>query len=273
MRHVILHGHIFKNAGTTLDWSLRRCFGNGFLDHRDDERMISDGRDELRRLVMGDPGLNAVSSHHMSGDYPDIPGVAFLPVFILRHPIARMRSVYDFERQQQADTPGARAAKEKNFRDYVRWRMQPDVRRTIRNYQTMYLAGQRDFCSDRAIAEQCFPRALEALGTAAGVGIVERYDESMVVLEESLKVSLPGIDLAYEAQNVSGALPIGKNVDGPVADVLEELGGLARQVIDENSLDLALYQLGREQLQSRIDRIPDFAAKLHAFRSRLTDAL
>jgi hypothetical protein len=184
-----------------------------------------------------------------------------------------MRSVYDFERQQQADTPGARAAKEKNFRHYVRWRMQPDVRRTIRNYQTMYLAGRRDFCSDREMAEQCFPRAQKALGTAAGLGIVERYDESMVVLEESLKSMLPGIDLAYVAQNVSAAVPAVESADGKVAGVLDELGELKSRVIDENSLDLALYQLGREQLQSRIDRIPDFPAKLRAFRSRLTNAL
>ena len=36
MRNVILHYHLFKNAGSTLDWSLQRQFGAGFVDHRDD---------------------------------------------------------------------------------------------------------------------------------------------------------------------------------------------------------------------------------------------
>ena len=39
MKQVILHGHIFKNAGTTLDWALKRSFGKAFVDHRRDDQM------------------------------------------------------------------------------------------------------------------------------------------------------------------------------------------------------------------------------------------
>ena len=35
-RKVIIHKHLFKNAGTTFDWSLHKNFGNDFCDHRDD---------------------------------------------------------------------------------------------------------------------------------------------------------------------------------------------------------------------------------------------
>jgi len=33
MRHVLVHAHIFKNAGTTFDFSLSRFFGHDFVDH------------------------------------------------------------------------------------------------------------------------------------------------------------------------------------------------------------------------------------------------
>lgn len=35
-RDIILHSHIFKNAGTTFDYSLEKNFGKNFIDHRDD---------------------------------------------------------------------------------------------------------------------------------------------------------------------------------------------------------------------------------------------
>ena len=90
----------------------------------------------------------------------------------------------------------------------------------------------------------------------------------MVVLEEALRAVFPAIDLSYVAQNVSGATPVVNGVDATVAAVLNELGALQRPLIDENSLDLALYQVACLQLQARIDCIEQFPQKLAAFRSR-----
>ena len=268
MRHIILHGHIFKNAGTTFDWSLAKNFGAGFLDHRDDEKMLASGCEHLAQLVQDDPALKAISSHHMTRMFPEIPGIVFLPIYLLRHPLARMRSVYDFERGQQAETPGAVAARNKSFSDYISWRMQDDVRPVIRNYQTRYLAGRHGICPEREVYDSQFARAVQWLGSAAGVGIVECYDESMVVLEQALQAPFPGIDLSYVAQNQSADRAANASLDSVVSEILNELADSQRQVIDENSLDLALYRLACSQLQSRIERIEDFPAKLAAFRSR-----
>ena len=37
--HVLLYGHNFDNAGSSLDQRLHRRFGEGFTDHRDNEAM------------------------------------------------------------------------------------------------------------------------------------------------------------------------------------------------------------------------------------------
>ena len=133
MRHVILHGHIFKNAGTTFDWSLRKNFGNSFLDHRQDQLMRQDGSAHLQQLLLDSPQLKAISSHHMTRALPEMAQVRFTQIYLLRHPLLRLRSVYDFERKQRGQTPGSKAAKSKSFRDYVEWRMQQTVAHTIRN--------------------------------------------------------------------------------------------------------------------------------------------
>jgi hypothetical protein len=268
MRYIILHGHIFKNAGTTFDWSLQRNFGDNFLDHRQDQLMRTQGGDHLLQLLADHPDLQAVSSHHMTRNLPDTSAAKFLQVCMLRHPIERIRSVYDFERKQRGRTPGSKAAKSKSFRDYVAWRMTPAVAHTIRNYQTLYLAGYHGLAGDSELAGSYFPRASKSVGEDTLVGVVDRYDESMVVLEESLRQYFPELDLAYVPQNVARGKRRKSSADQVVAQTLGELGDLQKQVIDNNSYDLALYQLAVSNLESRISGIEDFAAKLSSFRER-----
>lgn len=268
MQRVILHGHIFKNAGTTLDWSFARSFGDGFLDHRQDQVMIQHGGAHLRDVLQASPDLAVISSHHMPRDLPKLDNVQFQPLYLLRHPLLRLRSAYRFERKQDADTPGAKAAREKSFAEYVSWRMQHDVSRTIRNYQTVYLAGFHRRASNALLALKCFSDAIETFKTVPLIGLVEEYDASMVVFESVLKQDFPQLDLAYVAQNVTQPKKRASDTDQEVASVLSELGDLAKVVIDENSYDLALYQLVKARLGSQTAAIVDFPGQMEAFNKR-----
>ncbi|MGB1142728.1 MAG: hypothetical protein ACPG1A_17645, partial [Halioglobus sp.] len=156
----------------------------------------------------------------------------------------------------------------KSFEKYVRWRMQADVAPTIRNYQTLYLAGFHT----RSIPRQVvglpgFGRAMQNLRATPLVGIVERYDESMVVVEDLLKADFPAIDLSYVRQNTSRKSGSG-SFDERIAGIMERLGDLQREVIDQNSLDLALYRLANSRLDEQVAAIADFDERLEAFRTR-----
>lgn len=272
MRVVLAHGHIFKNAGTTLDWSLQRNFGEDFLDHRDDKIMREHGTRHIGELLAEKSELKALSSHHLVHRLPEVDDTRIVPIYLLRHPIERIDSVYNFERRQDADTAGARAAKEKSFREYVQWRMQPGVPRTIRNYQTIYLAGVHNYSED-------FEPGLGIFGTAMGtvrsnplIGAVERYDETMVVIEHHLREEMPALDLSYIRQNVTRKGLLARARKNDSESVLKRLGKLAQTVVDNNSLDLAIYQLVNRRLDDMIARIDDFDDRLQAFRRRC-DAL
>ena len=118
-RPVIVHGHIFKNAGSTFDWSLKRNFNKGFIDHRDTEEMKFGASDYLADYIGRHKRLKAISTHHLYWcmPLPEREKLDIIPCFFLRHPIERVRSVYDFERRQQSDTPGAVHAKKLCFKD------------------------------------------------------------------------------------------------------------------------------------------------------------
>jgi hypothetical protein len=268
VRSVLLHGHIFKNAGSTLDWSLQRQFGDNFIDHRRDDLMRSRGGDYVAEMVQEDSAIKAISSHHMPRVIPPVRGVRFVQVYLLRHPIKRIRSVYDFERKQQAETPGAIAAKKMDFREYVDWRMQRNVAPTIRNFQSRYLAGRFPPLHEKMTELEYFSLALETLHEIPFIGIVEQYDETMVMLEDLLEPHFPGIDLAHVPQNVTrrGLKPAGKSRN--VSDILASLGSLQERVIEQNSFDLALYEAASALFQQRTDDVNRFQDKLKRFKER-----
>jgi hypothetical protein len=271
MRIVIAHGHMFKNAGSTLDWSLKKNFGETFLDHRDDKNMRLNGAELLRELMQEQPQLQVLSSHHLYQPLPELDGIVFIPIFLLRHPIDRIASVYTFERKQRGITPGAKAARSMNFSSYVAWRMQLDVPRTIRDYQTYYIGGRPKGEAKRAVSFRTLRSAIQNMVRMSCVGVVDRYDESMVVFENSLREHFPAIDLAYVKQNVSRKRWGKKtDIDSKVDDVLQRLDKLSSTVLANNSYDLSLYRAANQKLDQAIKKIEDFDIRLNDFRQRCT---
>lgn len=259
MRRVIAHGHIFKNAGTTFDWALERNFGTGFCDHRDDDLMLRCGASYLGQYLRDNPGISAISSHHLC-DTSAIEGIEVIPVYILRHPLERILSVYDFERKQDSSSPGAIAAKKYNFKDYVQWRMEPNVNGVIRNYQTIYLAGLQSTYKTNDCTADVFSAAMVKVQNSL-VALVEQFDASMIKFEAALKRRDIDIDLSYIKQNIGSERSTASG--NAVSFIAEELGDIFKEVLSKNSYDLALYcavtqLLEKEQVSEYPDKLADF---------------
>lgn len=264
MRLVITHGHIFKNAGTTFDWALRRYFGDAFCDHRDDIPMRRRGVEYLQEFLDENPGIKALSSHHMC-DTSGLEGVKPLPVFFLRHPLLRVLSVYSFERKQRSATPGAKAAKKYSFKDYVQWRMDPEVGRTIRDYQVAYLASGRPISNSRNVGLKHLTSAAKRFRDGSLVGLVEDFDRSMSLIEQDLSAYFPNIDLSYVRQNTGRAV---KSEQRSINYIANELGEVFDLLVENNSFDLALYRMAKQSLEKRIDKTENFDALFADYRSR-----
>jgi len=265
-RIVISHGHIFKNAGSSLDWSLERNFSKNFMDHRDDVPMRRRGGEFLAEYLNERENVIAISSHHMC--FPSLPysNIKIIPLYILRHPIERIMSVYNFEKKQDADTPGAIAAKKHTFREYVSWRMEPEVNITIRDYQCIYLSGFHTRRPELGLNRIILDKAIQNLHDSFCVGIVDRYDESMVVFEHHLKKYFPKIDLAYVRQNITDKSGLEKKEK--IDKIIHELGDLASTVFDSNAADMLLYNQAVQLLNDKIKAIPEFERKLQGFKQR-----
>lgn len=263
---MILHGHIFKNAGSTFDWSLQRCFGESFLDHRDDDAMRQGGAAYVARFICDHPELRALSSHHLPLPAPEIDHVALFTVVFIRHPIDRIRSVYEFERRQPGETLGAKMAGQMSFLEYVRWRMKKEAPATVKNFQVRYCA--RTPSGGAPGEESRLSRSMEFLERRSLVGVVDRYDESMVVFEDILREKFPDIDLSYRKQNVGNRdqLSLEERIEETEAELGPELAELA---YEQNRDDIALYQYANDLLDARLAQISDLSHRLREFRERM----
>ena len=261
---VIVHVHLFKNAGSTFDWSLKRNFGSAFIDHREDDKMRK-GADYLGPyLRQWQP--KALSSHHIMLPLPEIPGMTLLPVFMLRHPMDRLGSVYAFEKKQKANTKGAIKAKEMPFAEFIRWYMQPGSPATVRDFQVRRCSGKTR--AGKPLEPTDYQEALKTLGNSPLVGIVEAYDESMIVFEDVLRNYFPGMDLSYKKQNVGKRQS--ETLEQRVAGIEAALGDdLVNLVMENNQYDFMLYEAAKKMLHSRMSEIADFDARLKDFHNRI----
>lgn len=235
MRTIILHYHLFKNAGTSVDHLLKESFGPNWLTQ---EFPAADNNNTalVEKWIADTPDAVAYSSHTMLGPLPRVPGVQVVPILLLRDPIARIRSAYRFERNQEADTWGAKLAKEHNFEGYVRARLERSGDRQCRNFQTSRLAslvpGEAPEL-DRAI------RAVSLIHTQGILGIVHHFDNFL----DTLKTRLSGLFQA-SPQN-----PVHANVSRKIP--LEEHDALSKILRDSNRDDLKLMERAQVMLDGR----------------------
>ena len=261
-RVLLVHCHIFKNAGTTLDWSLERSLSAGFTDHRDDDNMRK-GASFLGPYIDSHPDLKAISSHHIRFPLPQPDNTKLLPIISIRHPIDRARSVYEFEKKQDADTPGAIAAKKLSFSEYINWRLQPQISPTIRNFHCCFCTS----LFEQEIGQQEYRNSVALLSKTPGLVIVERYDESMLLLETQLRPYFPEIDLAYVRQNSTQNQ--GQDLEERIAGVYEDLGpDLTREFREANHWDMQLYEDANALFNERWGSLGRPAQRLDAFRQR-----
>ena len=264
-RNVIVHVHIFKNAGSSLDGALERNFKDAFVDHREDH-LIRTNEEFLKEYLQKHENIQVFSSHSVYFKPRSFDNVNLHPIYMLRHPIERIKSVYNFEKKQPAgDSLGAKMAKQFNFEEYVSWRMQDDVPPTIRNLQTVFLAGANHHANH---LDKKFQLALETLNESPLIGVVDRYDESMVVFEEYLRPFFPDIDLSYVRKNVTDT-NIELSVEEKVNKILMQFDTeMQEKIKKKNEYDLELYERANTLLDEKIDKIDNFREILHDFQER-----
>jgi Sulfotransferase family len=263
-RHVIIHYHIFKNAGSTLAAALERNFGPTFAswDGNEFNAQISDA--ELLQFLQEHCHVLAVTSHHLRPPKPRADSFVFHDVLVLRHPVDRIRSMYDFYRSAlPTDDPLTQDAKRLNQRAFFELLIEryPHL---VTNSQVNYVANQGGKIPDEGDCE----RACNTVREAAVAGVADQFDICMAVAEHRLRKFYPGLDLSYVSENVTRGRR--KGMKERLEEFEKQCGGdVYARLVQLNQLDVRLTEFARSDALSRFEELPSADAYLLEFKQRV----
>jgi hypothetical protein len=252
MRLVILHYHIFKNAGSTIEDILDHSFGERFakLDTPAHEGLISNP--DMVRFFDARPNLRAFSSHQVRHPLPEAPGYLFFDICFLRDPIDRIRSIYTYFRQKPNPADAmSELANRTALGDFIAGMIQ-DFPLFVKNVQVNLLACAGD-------SDEPEPRDLDVatqrMMATSFLGVVDCFDQSVAAGAHALRCAFPELDCARPAVNVSDGL------EGTVASRTEKLRqACSPEVFEEllrlNSLDRQLVDRARAEVLRRFRQVP-----------------
>lgn len=265
---MIVHIHIFKNAGTTIEWILGNNFGERArtFDGKDPQGTIS-SRD-LMDFLSKYPDTLAVSSHHLRFPLTDHHNYNFLPIFFVRHPIDRAFSIHSYFKRRTDDYIFTEKAKTLPLKGFIEWQLESNYK-TIKNFQVIAISKNDNFAN---VETSDIDVATERFRNSELTGIVERMDESLVVAEHYLKPIFNNIDLSYIKQNISpdriGSL--NEKIESGKTSIGDSL---MNRLIEVNKLDFELYSITNKILDDRIVQIDNFDSKLLDFKDRRSKLL
>lgn len=249
-RPVILHAHIFKNAGTSVDNILKYNYGKQFVDHRDSDKLAAGKQAFLEDYFRHNPKIIAFASHHLPLPLQVMPGLNHCIIMMLRHPIIRVGSVYRFEHIQRVNNPSAKAAKRYNFADYVRWHLDQGSK-TFCNYFVRYCTST---INEPLTEEQRLQYALEQSEYFSVLGVVERFAESMTVLQKNLKTKGLDFQIIQSKKNVTDKSA--EHLDDKLVRIEQELGeSLYATMLEMNKEDMLFYQHSVQKLDTDINKL------------------
>jgi hypothetical protein len=266
-KNVLIHYHIFKNAGSTIDWILRKNFGKDALtlDESDPDGHIT--IETMLEFLQDHPNAKSFSSHQLRFPVPQNQNYYFLPIVFIRHPIDRIFSIYHFLHNSHDvnELNDILNAKNSSLKDFVEFNLKFNPKR-MRDNQLKFLARRGKI---RLYSIHYLFRAFRTIKNCTVLGIVERMDESLVLAEEILQNYFPDIDLAYISQNVRNK---NSSLEKRLEEGKTEIGEtLMNQLITINKLDFSLYKKANTQLNLRIAKINNFNQKLNDFQKRCSE--
>jgi len=256
MRFVLLHYHILKNAGSTIEEILHHSFRGRLCRFDTPDRDGELKNAELITYLENNPGVAAFSSHQIYYPVPQAPGFLFLDLCFLRDPLDRIRSIYDYFRQKpSAGDPMSDLANNRPLGEFTGYLID-NWPWTINDVQVNLLAN--GLVNDQPGPED-FERAIERMLDICFLGVVDRFDESLVAGKYGLRTVFPGLICNHPAVNISGE----GTLEQRIARFREACDpGLFAELLRLNAGDFALLDRARSEVRRRFEMVPDGAARL-----------
>jgi hypothetical protein len=250
-RKLLVHYHIFKNAGTSVDQLLSGYFGDAWAAFEGESPVDIVRSQRLSTWLADKPHIRAVSSHLAR---PPLPVPGSMPVIFLRDPVDRALSVYRYLARDRTQACSDIAAT-RDFAGFVAWALDSDNGGVvIRDYQVIHLsaasfryphiwqsrATNRDFRQARALLRSC-----------PAFGIAREFAASLRLFDRAYGAHFPGLFTGPVHANSTN--PDFHSEHEEREHARDALGpALYQRLLDANSRDLALYQWAHSRFRAAV---------------------
>ena len=250
-RSVLVHYHLFKNAGTSIERLLKDAFGKSWASWDRPEPGARISGADMQAWLESHPKIRAVSSHQL---VPPQPRGDFrvVPIVFLREPLLRVRSAWLFEWQKQLGLDEPKGS----LVEYIESKFVYRNSSVIANFQVSRL-GNADYHETRPrqhrYNEALLPAACRFVDSLPFVGLVDRFAESLELLQEACREPFPKFKVREHRENVL------ESTEAPVEERLERLRkDIGNELFDElclrNRLDLQLYAYAQGRFGAALER-------------------
>ena len=259
-RNVLLHYHIFKNAGTTFERVLDENYGGGHIKFDGPFSFSVIIQDQLSTIIQRHPNAMACSSHQIHLPAPSATQFRPIPVVFIRHPLLRIRSVFLFSKRSDEKVLDklTRSDPLKGLEEWVTQKLSGDQNLLqISNLQTSMLSRCYNLPPKREGREGRvhfdLQLAINNLSVVPCLGRVEYFDSDVSSFTETLeRFDMPFNYKKRKAENVSSP-----DYQDTVEEQLRAMeGSLSPETWQKlhwlNHQDLALYEITHEMVEKRL---------------------
>ena len=257
-RNVLLHYHIFKNAGTTFERVLDENYGDGHITFDGPFSFSVIDQDQLSTIIQRHPNAIACSSHQIHLPPPSATRFRPIPVVFIRNPLLRIRSVFLFGKRSAGKVleTGTRSESLAGLEEWITQKLweNPEL---ISNMQTSMLSRcyklppKLEWREGRANLD--LQLAINHLSGVPCLGRVEYFDIDVSSFSETLsRYGLPFVYTKRKAENVSSP-DHQSTVEEQLRSIEQSLSPETWQKLNWlNHQDLALYEIAHEMVEKRL---------------------
>ena len=264
-RFVIVHYHLFKNAGTTLNRLLERNFSGELAYLHGDQSTSSLAGPDLLQFLEANPQIRAVSSHHLRPPSPGTEDFVFFDILSVRNPLDRLRSMYDFyHRSAEGDDPLIAYGKERDIAGFFELLLDrcPHL---VNNVQVNYFANAGRYT--RPPDDKDLQRAVDIIVRSAAPVVTELFDCCAVSAEYFLQPAFGKLDFSCTPENVSGGRLL--LLSDRIKALRQSCGRrLYQELLRTNDLDFKLVKRIETEVERRFRLIPNAKNRFEDFRQR-----
>src|SRR5271154_1108053 len=266
MRFVLLHYHILKNAGSTVEEILYQNFRDRLLRYDIPNRDEEVTQAHIVSLLEEHPEVSAFSSHQIYYPVPQAPGFLFFSLCFLRDPLDRIRSIYDYFRDKpSAGDPISELALRVGLGEFTA-HLVDDYPWMVNDVQVNLLSN--GLVNDQPKGLEDLERATERMLETSFLGVVDSFNKSLIAGQHSLRTIFPNLDCGQEPVNVSGGM------GSPVAARIENFRAACdpriwSELVGLNQMDEELLRRARAEIVRRFQQVNQADQKLQALGHRI----